>query len=122
MVEFAIVCPVVLLLLLGIIEIGHAMLVGQVLNNAARSGCRAGSLAGGTNTAVTTAVTNNLVGISSPTVTTLVNGSPADVSSAYSGDAITVQVSVPYSKISWVPTPQFLSGATLTGKAVMCRE
>ncbi|HUU83088.1 MAG TPA: TadE family protein [Phycisphaerae bacterium] len=39
-VEFAIVCPILLTILFGIIEYGHLFMVRQTLTNAAREGCR----------------------------------------------------------------------------------
>jgi Flp pilus assembly protein TadG len=47
-VEFAIVLPVLLLLVLGAIDWGWYFFVEQVVTNAAREGARAGSLQGGT--------------------------------------------------------------------------
>ena len=49
-VEVAVCFPVFLIILLGIIEFGRAMSVNQLLNSAARIGCRAAILDGSTNT------------------------------------------------------------------------
>jgi Flp pilus assembly protein TadG len=121
-VEFAIVAPVFVALVLGIIEFGRAMMIGELLDNAARAGCRAGTLSGNSNTAVTTAITNCLPGVSGTTPTIQVNGVTKDVSTATTGDTISVQITAPYSSNSWLPTSKWLKTVTLTGKAVMPHE
>jgi Flp pilus assembly protein TadG len=60
MVEVAVCFPVFLLILLGIIEFGRAMSVNQLLNSAARIGCRAAILDGSSNTSVTSLVTSHI--------------------------------------------------------------
>ncbi len=52
MVEMALVLPVFVALMLGVIEFGRAIMVGQLVTNAAREGCRQAILDGSTNTAV----------------------------------------------------------------------
>src|SRR3954447_1404449 len=75
-VEFAVVASLLFLLLLGIIEIGRAMMVLEMLNNAARNGARMGTLQGSSNTDVTSAVTNALAnaGFSGTNTAVAVNG------------------------------------------------
>ena len=123
-VEFAVVASLLFVLILGIIELGRAMMVLEVLNNAARNGARVGVLSGSTNDLVTKAVNDTLSGstVSGHTTTILVNGSSGSVSSAASGDAITVAVNVPYSKVTWLPATLFMGGKSLSGRAVMRRE
>src|SRR5262249_62283771 len=83
-VEFPVVAPLLFALALGIIEFGRAMMVLELLNNAARAGCRAGVLSGSSNTDVNSAITTALTGsgVNSPSTTIDVNGSQADVSTA----------------------------------------
>jgi Flp pilus assembly protein TadG len=123
-VEFAVVAPLLFTVALGIIEFGRAMMVLEVLNNAARSGCRVGVLSGSDNNAINTAVTNSLAGssVSGTTTTILVNGSPVDVSTANTGDTISVSVAVPADSVSWLPVTHFLTGKTLSGSVAMRRE
>ena len=123
-VEFAVVAPLLFALVLGIIEFGRAMMVLELLNNAARAGCRAGVLSGSTNTDVNSAITTALTGsgVNSPSTTIDVNGSQADVSTAQTGDTISVTVSVGADAVTWLPVPQFLGGKTLTGIVAMRRE
>lgn len=102
-VEFALIAPLFLLLLGGIIEFGQAFRVEHLLSNACRRGARSAIFSGATTSGVRTNVTNQCVALlgvksSDVTVNVLVNGTTADVSSAEKGSQIDVQVKVPYSK------------------------
>jgi Flp pilus assembly protein TadG len=118
--EFAVVVPVLILLVFGMLEFGRVMMVEQVLTNAAREGCRKATLPGSSSSDVTTVVNNYLsnsgiTGANNPSV------SP-DPTTANSGDTITVTVSVPFNNVSWLPVPVFLGGKTLSATVVMCKE
>jgi Flp pilus assembly protein TadG len=123
-VEFAVVASLLFLLVLGIIEFGRAMMVLEMLNNAARNGARIGSLNGSATSDVNTAVTNALAGagFSGVTTTVQVNSADADASTAVTGDSVSVSVKVPYNNVTWLPTSMFLSGRTLGSYVVMRRE
>jgi Flp pilus assembly protein TadG len=123
-VEFAVIAPIFMTMILGVIEFGRALMVLETLNNVARSGARAGSLSGNASSDITSAVTSALTdsGINNPTVNIKVNGQAVDASSAVSGDSVSVSVSVPYTQVSWLPNSIFLGNATLTGNVVMRRE
>jgi hypothetical protein len=124
--EFAFVLPVLLMMILGAIEFGRAMMVANLLTSAARDGVRNGTLAIATNSDVTGAVESHLNAMSVPTdhatIRITVNEVVQDVSEAETGDRIGVQVSVGYSDVSWLPTPDFLAATQLRGVAVMRRE
>jgi len=98
-------------------------MVSELIINSARSGCRLGVLPGNSNSKITSAVNTSLSGqgISGATTTITVNGASSDVSTAVQGDTINVTVSIPYSKISWVPG-QFLGNKTITGTQTMAHE
>jgi Flp pilus assembly protein TadG len=119
-VEFAVVAPVFLLLVFGMIEYGRMVMVYQVLTNASREGARAAVLDGATTTSVNTTVTNYLtdVFISGATVTV----SPNPPSNAQNGDPVTVTVSIPFSQVSWLPSPMYLGSRTLSSATAMRRE
>jgi Flp pilus assembly protein TadG len=119
-VEFAVVAPVFFLFSLGIIEIGRAMMVQTVLTNAAQEGARAGALNGAQNSDVTSAVNTYLAnaGISGASSTP----TPSPPSSANPGQDIRVTVTIPYSSVSWLPTPSYLGSATLSATAIVQRE
>jgi Flp pilus assembly protein TadG len=120
-VEFAFVAPVFFLLVFGMIEFGRAIMVEQILTNAAREGARLAVLDGSTITNVNTTVSGYLsnVGISGATIT--VTPDPAATTTVY-GTPVTVTVRIPFANVSWLPTPMFLRGKTLAGSSVMRRE
>ena len=121
-VEFAIVAPLFFLLVFGMIEFGRMVMIQQVLTNASREGARKAVLDGSTSTAVKSAVvtymSNGGVTISTSNVTI----NPTDPSSAAAGNPVTVTISVPFSQVSWLPSPMFLGGRQMTASTVMRRE
>src|SRR5262249_47269871 len=123
-VEFAIVAPLLFMLVLGCIEFGRAMMVSELAISAARTGCRLGVLAGKSNSDITTAVKDFLTeaGLKSGEAAVLVNGNQIDAGRAIRGDKIEVTVSLPMDQNSWLPKLSYLNGATLSGSIVMRRE
>ena len=119
-VEFAVVAPVFFLLVLGMIEYGRMVMVQQVITNASREGARQAVLDGSTTAEVTTVVNDYLTSgsISGATVTV----TPNPPTNAEFGDPVTVSVSIPFSQVSWLPSPMYLGGKTLTATTVMRRE
>ncbi len=105
-VEFALVVPVFLLFVFGLIEFGRMMMVQQALTNAAREGCRTAILATTTSSSdVESAVRDYLLSVTS-------NASnaakvhvtvPAISAATASGTDLTVAVDVNYTDVSWVP-------------------
>lgn len=118
-VEFAIVAPVFFLLVIGMIEIGRALMVQQVLINASRVGARQAVTAGATTSAVQTAVKDYATSVAVPSVSVSVTPDPA---AAKSGDTMTVTTSVNYSSVSWLGSPWYLGGKTLTASSKMRKE
>lgn len=118
-VEFAIVAPVFFVLVIGMIEVGRALMVQQVLINASRVGARQAATAGATTSAVQTAVSQYATSVAVPSVSVSVSPDPA---AAKSGDTMTVTTSVNYSSVSWLPSPWFLGGKTLTSSSTMRKE
>jgi hypothetical protein len=119
-VEFAVVAPVFFLLVFGLIEYGRMVMVQQMLTNASREGARHAVLDGATSTEVTTIVNDYLSSgsISGATVTV----TPNPPTNAEFGDPVTVAVSIPFSQVSWLPSPMYLGEKTLTANTVMRRE
>jgi Flp pilus assembly protein TadG len=122
-VEMALVAPVLITLLLGMIEAARLGMVAQLLTTAAREGCRVAVLDGMTQTDVQNRITAVLSGsgISVGTVTPTC-ASPYTWTSAPSGTAITVSLSVPYTQVSWLKVPVFFNGATISASATMSSE
>ena len=131
MVEIAVCFPVFMLILLGIIEFGRAMSVGQMLNAAAREGCRSAVIDGSTTDNVTAQIKEHVVSMIgcsdndvavAITATSKDTGSTlADLSAAGNRDLIEVDVSVPYSAVSFAVN-NFLEGKLLRGECSMRHE
>lgn len=124
LVETAICLPVLLLLVLGILEVGRAVMVSEVLTHAARHGARAGAVSGGTTAAARAAVADALAGagLRDTVVVVSVAGSEGEAGLARRGEPVSVAVSVRYADVAWVGAPAYLGGATLRAEAVMRRE
>lgn len=134
-VEFAVLVPVLVFLMLGMLEMARAIQVRQVLGDAARAACRQAIQYGYTSDNVSTnakAILDDYLDVNSAdttnpsanaTVTVAVNGSSAtNASAAKKGDVITVTVSIPASSIGWV-TPRYItSGTSIIQSVTMIRQ
>jgi Flp pilus assembly protein TadG len=107
------------MVVIGIIEVGRAIMVQQVLINAARVGARRAVMLSSTESAVTSAVSEFTTSVGITGVTTTVSPNPA---TAEAGAAITVQTSIDFSRVNWLPTPWFMGGKTLRSASVMRKE
>jgi Flp pilus assembly protein TadG len=120
-VEFAIVAPLLVLLVLGMIEFGRMLMVQQNLTNGAREGARKAILPGATDSQVQTVIDDYMKGVDisghTRTITPTTN-------SAASGTTIKVTVSVKYKDVSWLPLGAigFLKDATLSASVQMRKE
>ncbi|MCO6457240.1 MAG: pilus assembly protein [Pirellulaceae bacterium] len=103
-VEFALVAPAMILLALGIIEFGRAIMVQALVSDAARQGARLASLDGATPDEVVDAVNDALqaAGIDADAVTTTMD--PPQLNGLETGDRVTVGVSIPFSRVTWLRT------------------
>jgi hypothetical protein len=121
-VEFAAFAPLLGILIMGMLECSRAIMVTNILSDAARRGCRVGVLPGKANSDITTYVNYNLSaqGLDTTQVNTIVkvNGATANASTAKQRDQVSVQVTIPTSAVSWV-TPYYISGATLLSETVV---
>jgi Flp pilus assembly protein TadG len=102
------------------IEFGRMVMVQQLITNASREGARLGVIDGTTTQEIIDRVADYLeegqIAGQSVTVATL----PPEGSD--SGDRVAVTVSIPFSQVSWLPTPMFLSGTTLSSTTTMRQE
>jgi Flp pilus assembly protein TadG len=114
------VAPVFLLLVVGSIELGRALVVQEALTNASREGARVATLDGASTSDVTNAVATYLNAASLSGTSTAV--SPSNPGTTSAGTEVTVSVSVPYAAVSWVPSPWFLKNATLIATTAMRRQ
>jgi Flp pilus assembly protein TadG len=118
-VEFALVVPIFLLLVFGIIEFGRVIMVQQVLVNASREGARRAVLETATADSVTKTVSEYLKAASVKVDKGDISVSP-DPSSVTNHRPITVSVSVNFSDVSWMPP--FLYQGNLEAATTMRSE
>ncbi len=124
-VEFALILPLLLLLLFAIIEFGFVLYDKAVITNASREGARKGVLSrtprvseSTIETTVSAYCASNLISFGTGTAITTVSGAPCPTPAV--DDDITVTVAYPY---SFLVLPNFLSSVTgqitLTAATVM---
>lgn len=117
--EFAIIAPIFVIVVFGILEYGRMVMVQQIITNASREGARTAALDGATTAEVTDTVGTFLQdgSISGANVTV----SPDPPSSAVFGDPVTVTITIPFADVSWLPLPAYLNN-TLSATTTMRRE
>ena len=127
-VEFAVVAPLFLLFVLGLLEYGRMVMVYQVLSNASRVGARIAVLEETSESGVRSQVTEYLTkaGVSAGTVTPWAEdqttGEAKNFADLVQGDRVGVTISLQFDDVSWLPSPMFLGGKNLTATTQMRRE
>jgi Flp pilus assembly protein TadG len=132
MVEMAIVLPIFLMVSMGIIEFGRAMMVANMVTNSAREGARMAVLDGSSNTQVQQAVNDFLsasLKVKPADVAITITITPAQgnpdpgnqCSAALARDLIAVDVQIPFSKVSLIPAGYIKTG-NLVGRSAMRHE
>ncbi len=127
-VEFAVIAPLFLLMLAGIIEFGQVFRIEHALSTASRRGARAAMLMGADSKTVKKDVSDlvvSLIGVEPEDVTVVVaveGKETTDVSDADQGDEILVTVSVPYSEAGLGFFATFFSDATLSSNCLFEHE
>ena len=126
-VEMAVILPLLLTIVFGIIEVSRLGMAAQLLTNAAREGCRVAVLPHSTAADVRSRVDAVLHG-SGITVETVditvgpVVPMPSSWLAATKGTPITVGFSVPFAGISWLPMDSIFKDATITTSATLSSE
>lgn len=131
-VEMAMVLPIFVMVVLGIVEFGRAMMVGQMVTNAAREATRLSIVDGSSNSSVSTWVEsflNDSLGVSASDVTVTITVDPAPgnddpldkIEDAQTRDLVTIKVEVPFDKVSYIPG-DYLSGKKLKAISAMRHE
>ena len=121
-VEFALCSPVLFLIVFGIIEYGRVLMVQNALTSAAREGVRTAALATTTDTNRIDAAVGRYMDVAAPGATSTITCVPSSFASIESGTEVSVDVSVSYSDVSWMPTGALLGDIQLRGTAVQVRE
>ena len=117
-VELAVVLPLLLTLVFGIIEFGWIFMVRETLVNASREGCRVAVLQGSTQQDVTDQVAASMAGAGLSNYTVQITSSTA------SDPTETVKVLMPYAEVSLL-AGYFFGGSTdfnLSATTVMRKE
>src|SRR5579862_2111517 len=120
-VEFALVAPFITTLMLGMIEIGHGLMMKEILSDAAQKACRTGSKPGATSAQAQTDVDNIMNtdhGLSGYSTAILLNGNNTDISAGKRNDQISVKVKIPVSNFVWT-TSFFLPVADFESETVV---
>ena len=125
-VEFAIVAPIFFMIVLGLIEMGRALMVMEQLTEAARRACRVAVVDGTSSAIIKQAAVDYLtgVGIQGETAGISINDAPLDTVEAMnmpSYTEITVVITIPVASCTWLPGGEFLSG-NFSGQYTMRRE
>jgi Flp pilus assembly protein TadG len=126
MLELAIVLPIFLLLVLGIIEMGRVMMLNQMATNGCREACRRAIVPGADHNNVLNVVngyldasgvkkTGRVVGIRNS------SGSVVNLSTINSHESVTVRVEFPYSENTW-GFSSIMGGKKLISQSTMRRE
>ncbi len=119
LIEAAIILPLLLLLILGVIEYGWALLKSQQITNATRQGARIAARPDVTNADIqdTVSALMDSAGISGYELTL-----PGDVSSITPGDSLTVTITVPYSSVELAGAPFVPMPSQLKASVTMAKE
>jgi Flp pilus assembly protein TadG len=117
-VEFALVVPFLATMILGIIEGGRLTAEYQAIDVCARAGAREAALSTSTAASTVAAATNCLAaaGVSGVAPTLL----PADPSTVAVGSQVSVSISVPFSRLSWIGVMFQTQNVTVT--CTMCKQ
>ncbi len=123
-VELAVCLPLLLILLVGVWEVGRMVEVKQLLANAAREGGRQAATGSQTTAQVQAYVvnyltTNGITGVSTSNVTfqDLTSAGVTDPTTANQMDRLRVSVTVPYSLVRWSTLAQITGTTQLTASA-----
>lgn len=119
-VEFAMVAPLMVMLTMGMMEIGRMVMVKQIMINATREGAREAVLPGATTIGVQARVAEELAAASINGVTVTIT--PSVLESASAGAAITISATVPAANVSWIPHPLYSFQTTLDASTTMRKE
>lgn len=120
LVEFALIMPLLVLLLMGILDLGRGVYAYNVLASAAREGARFGILAPSNTSGIQTQAQANTVALGSSTVTvdcsnngTTFTAAPCSTSNTF------LRVTVTY---TFQPVTFLIPTVTLTGRSMMAIE
>jgi Flp pilus assembly protein TadG len=132
-VEFAVVAPLLVLIVFGIVEVGRLVMVAQLATNGSREAARYAVQAAATPDAVTSYTESYMAAAGIPgsainSITIEQNGAAgwaavSDLSLVAAGTPIRVTLSINFNRVSWLPTRVFIADNTpVQGITVMRKE
>ena len=121
-IEIALLLPLIILILFGVIEYGWMFLKAEQLNAAARHGVRVGVVEAATNAEVNAAVDQLMLDAGLAASGYVITLAPTDVSLVPAGDSFTVTVTVPYANITLTNLPILPMPTSLKGSTTMAKE
>jgi len=95
-VEMAVVSPLLLMILLGIVEFGYVFMMQQSITNAVREGARVATLSGSTDEDIQTRVQESLAPTGLSVTTDMIQITHATTANP----VVTVRLAVPYAQVS----------------------
>ncbi len=130
-VEMAVIAPIFILVLFGMLEFGRLVMVQQTVNNAAREGARVAASEKTTGRQTVTVahvrqtVTDYLSDQSIPVNTIAISADGVAITNLAAvpiDTQITVTVTVDFASVSYLPTAKFMTEKTMTATSTMRRE
>ena len=136
-VELALVSPLLIVIVLGAIDVGQFVNVGQVVSNASRQGARSASRKSAANVSDVETVVQNYLAGAFPNVpaSDIAGGVQVDVrdsagnaiaggdlTTLASGSAVSVRVALEFDPVRWMRGVDYLSGQAIETTTVMRRE
>ena len=130
--ELAVSASILVFFAFGVIEFSRLGMAAQLMTNAAREGCRVAVIQNSTLSDVQGRVNTMLTstGIPPGTVTAVdsdpgTTGAwiiPSNWSTSAGNTPITVVLRVPFTQVSWLPSPFYLASAKVVGTATLNSE
>jgi len=124
LVELALILPLLLLLVFGIIEFGRALYIKNTLSNAAREGARRAAVTTPWTTAQTDALKDyvkSTIQVDQAGIVITISSAPNSPPLSGQGDSVTVNVALPFTPVVGSIIPQ-LKNITLVGQSSMRYE
>lgn len=122
LIEFALLLPVLVVIVLGTIELGWALYIQNTLVDAAREGARIAVTQNVSSIDIVNEVDTIIQNANLTSNNASITITPTAISLEPRGTAITVAVSLPYNAESILPSPLFLNGVTLQAQVTMTKE
>jgi len=121
-VEFAMVAPVLFLVIFGTIEVGRALMAQHALEEAVRVGCRLAILNDALTSEIHTAVIEELAVAGITANANMIDVSPDPPTNACLWDAVSVSATISYFDLSWLPVPAYMNNVNLSASCTLPRE